>query len=142
MLVQEKQRVLELEKVLEVERKKNEDLVKSLKVVEKESEALKVTNVSLQEKCDNLQKDHNSLKVQFEEIKCNTTSSQSSSCPSSSNEYARCHKIDIEACTRNITIIDDLKKQVQVLEEQAQKKVKAIDDAKAEYARGAYTNAR
>ena len=63
MLILEKERNLDLKKLLDLERKKNEDLTNDIIKIGKSCESFKSANIVLREKYDSLNETHKSLEV-------------------------------------------------------------------------------
>ena len=93
-----------------------------------------------------MQKTHKDLEVQFDTLWSSTSSSTSelkARTASTSKGCERCYNIvDTNACASYEKTIDALKGKVSSLEAQLQEKKKSSDEAKIEYARGAYMNTR
>ena len=81
-------------------------------------------------------------RVQFETLSTLTSSSKESNCASTSNGCSRCYEIDVDAYATNVKLIDELQCQIKALKGKAQQGKVDDDEAKAKYARSAYTNSR
>jgi predicted RNase H-like nuclease (RuvC/YqgF family) len=96
LLEQERKSICELNKLLSLEKVKNEELAQAKETIS----SLKGSIAALQDSCDVLKKTHKYLKVQFDALW--TSTSKPSSTPettkaSTSNGCERCYNIDIDA---------------------------------------------
>jgi hypothetical protein len=117
---------LEVEESFTSEKRKVNDLIKELSLVEDTHANLKRDNEKLQESLTSLQAIHTALEFKVNtllESSSNACKSSKSSSPSTSNGCARCFNIDIQTCATNYAEMQAMKKEITRLTQLVQEEV-------------------